>query len=321
MDVENTTNTNGYNIMAINQGSQPVFDFIFKSKTVDENSHEDLCKICLSAGSDQTNPLVSLCKCTGGMSFAHYECLKRWMSTKLAKKENDKKTVTSYNIKSYNCEICKFPYPFRFSVNNTKGNTIYDLIEIVRPTDKSYIILESLNQLKDNNNLKSIHVIILEDEKITLGRGHESDVRINDISVSRQHAVLIFDSNTGKITIRDLKSKFGTLALIKNDLKIKEKKIQLQIGRTLLECGLISTGEYERIKKSKADKKNQFQQPQFNLQTQSMNQSSFPTYSNNGPNGQEFALNQNNEFHQDINEHENLSQHFEEEDKNLNKKK
>jgi len=135
-----------------------------------------------------------------------------------------KKTVTSYNIKSYNCEICKFPYPFRFSVNNTKGDIIYDLIEIVRPSDKSYIILESLNQLKDNNNLKSIHVIILEDEKITLGRGHESDVRINDISVSRQHAVLIFDSNTGKITIRDLKSKFGTLALIKNDLKIKEKK-------------------------------------------------------------------------------------------------
>jgi len=63
---------------------------------------------------------------------------------------------------------------------------------------KSFIILESLNQVKDNNNVKSIHVIILDGQKITLGRGHEADVRINDISVSRQHAVLIYDPNTKK---------------------------------------------------------------------------------------------------------------------------
>jgi len=33
------------------------------------------------------------------------------MSTKLSIKENEKKTVTSYNMKSFNCEICKTPYP------------------------------------------------------------------------------------------------------------------------------------------------------------------------------------------------------------------
>ena len=42
-------------------------------------------------------------------------------------------------------------------------NINFDIIEYKRPTDKNYIILESLNQLKDNNNYKSIQVITLEE--------------------------------------------------------------------------------------------------------------------------------------------------------------
>jgi hypothetical protein len=48
-------------------------------------------------------------------------------------------------------------------------NTFYDIIDYVRPENKNYIILESLNQLKDNNNYKSIQVITLEEnEKIIM---------------------------------------------------------------------------------------------------------------------------------------------------------
>lgn len=102
--------------------------------------------------------------------------------------------------------------------------------------------MESLNQKKDNNNLKSIHVITFEEqEKVTLGRGHESDVRINDISVSRLHAVLQYIN--GEIRIRDLKSKFGSLVLVKKELKIKNKKINLQIGRTYIETFVIPNKE------------------------------------------------------------------------------
>jgi len=134
----------------------------------------------------------------------------------------------------------------RFSV----GNNIYDLIDIERPKQKNYIILESLNQMKDNNNIKSIHVINLDEQsKIIMGRGHESDVRINDISVSRSHAILTFLN--GRIRIRDLKSKFGTLVLIKKDLLILEKKIQLQISRTYLETCSKSYKDYEKNLKMK----------------------------------------------------------------------
>jgi len=46
-----------------------------------------------------------------------------------------------------------------------------------------------------------------------------------------------------------LKSKFGTLALLKKNLLVKDRKIHLQIGRTYVEAGLINVKDYERIKK------------------------------------------------------------------------
>jgi plasmid maintenance system killer protein len=86
------------------------------------------------------------------------------MATKLSYKENEKKTVFSYNMKSFNCEICKTPYPLRFKFDNK----LYDMIDSARP-QKNYIVLESLNQMKDGNNYKSIHVVTLnEDERIIL---------------------------------------------------------------------------------------------------------------------------------------------------------
>jgi len=132
-------------------------------------------------------------------------------------------------MKSFNCEICKTPYPLRFK----SGNNYFDLIDSERPNE-NYIVLESLNQLKDNNNYKSIHVLTLkEGEKIIMGRGHDSDVRINDISVSRTHSCLMLSK--GKIYLTDYKSKFGTLVLMQRPVQIQDSKLFLQIGRTLTE--------------------------------------------------------------------------------------
>jgi len=65
-----------------------------------------------------------------------------------------------------------------------------------------------------------------------LGRGHEADIRISDISVSRLHAKIYLDDN--KYIIEDLNSKFGTLVLATDPIEIKEENKVLQIGRTLI---------------------------------------------------------------------------------------
>ena len=253
IDIDLPPNSNSdYNIESINMNSQPVFNFIFQAKQCESiNEDENLCKICYGNSNESSNPLVHLCNCQGGIRFAHYFCIKKWMETKLVIKENEKKTVKSFNIKAFNCEICKVPYPFSFRIDN--NNERFDLIEIERP-ENDYIILESLNQVKENSNIKSIHVIQLTDDCITIGRGHESDVRINDISVSRSHAKLQYDKNSGRLLLRDLKSKFGTLVLLKKPLTIKERKIHLQIGRTYIEASLMGMKEFEKLKKEKRTK-------------------------------------------------------------------
>jgi hypothetical protein len=48
-------------------------------------------------------------------------------------------------------------------------NMEFDIIDLLRPQSKNYIILESLNQLKEKNNYKSIQVITLkENERILM---------------------------------------------------------------------------------------------------------------------------------------------------------
>ena len=245
-----------YDIDNLNINTPPVFNFLYEAKDsndfIDIPQDEKICKICYDGLNEENNPLVHLCKCNGGLRFSHFECIKKWMQMKLVIKQNEKGSVFSYNIKSFNCEICKTPYPFKFIINRTKK--IFELIDLQKPQNCNYIILESLNQMKDNCNIKSIHIIKLENDVI-LGRGHESDVRINDISVSRAHAKLSYNAEDGTLLIRDLKSKFGTLILIKKPLVIKQKKIHLQIGRTYFEAWLMNMAEYEKWKKEKKIKK------------------------------------------------------------------
>ena len=78
------------------------------------NTINEMCKICLMSTDDIYNPLVNLCKCSGTMQFIHFQCVKQWIDTKLKIKENSKKTVSSYNIKGFNCEICRTPFPCNF---------------------------------------------------------------------------------------------------------------------------------------------------------------------------------------------------------------
>ena len=96
------------------------------------------------------------------------------------------------------------------------------------------MILESLTYVKNKKNYKNIYVIKLTGDDITIGRNNKNDIIDTDISMSRFHAVLKFNKETGNITLEN-KSKYGTLVLVKNNIKLSDnKKIYLQIGRTFI---------------------------------------------------------------------------------------
>jgi len=108
----------------------------------------------------------------------------------------------------------------------------YSLAEIDKPTTGNYILLESL--IHERNSSRMANVIIPQEGKevFKLGRGHEADIRITDISVSRFHAQL----RCGKdgYYIEDNNSKFGTLAMV-SKVEVAPNLIRaVQVGRTIV---------------------------------------------------------------------------------------
>jgi len=74
----------------------------------------------------------------------------------------------------------------------------------------------------DKNTSRNIHMLTVTQNKseFKLGRGHESEVRINDISVSRCHAII--KCKKDGFYIEDNLSKFGTIVLLKDRMKLAE---------------------------------------------------------------------------------------------------
>lgn len=131
-----------------------------------------------------------------------------------------------YNFEKFECEVCKTEFPGyvdAFGVHR-------ELLELELPSE-NYIMLEGACEKE-----KSIMIIQnTPPEGIKLGRGHECEIRITDISVSRKHAHI---RSIGKdFYIFDNKSKFGTLIRENGPLsfELKREKKAIQVGRTIFE--------------------------------------------------------------------------------------
>jgi pSer/pThr/pTyr-binding forkhead associated (FHA) protein len=69
-----------------------------------------------------------------------------------------------------------------------------------------------------------------ETKCVKLGRGHQCDIILDDISVSRGHSEIFFKKNN--FFIRDSESKFGTLVEMRENKEIIDD-LKIQCGRTV----------------------------------------------------------------------------------------
>lgn len=66
-----------------------------------------------------------------------------------------------------------------------------------------------------------------------IGRGQDCDLKISDISVSRNHCQILFIN--GKFWLQDSGSKFGTLVLARSPAEVlPNTTVGVQVGRTLM---------------------------------------------------------------------------------------
>ena len=88
---------------------------------------------------------------------------------------------------------------------------------------------------RENYEVTGCYILdMAEQQEFKIGRGHGSDVRLQDISVSRNHAKIYLED--GKFYLEDLGSKFGSLLLMKNPIPLcgEYSEISIQVGRTLM---------------------------------------------------------------------------------------
>ena len=198
----------------------------------EENQKYKICRICYLEEETIDNPLIQPCICSGSMKYIHLECLKHWLNTSIFIKIDGNKDSFIYLYKTPECELCKT----KFTDYIRHNGRLYEILDFKSDFD-SYLVIESLTL--DKNGNKYIYVVNLDlpDNKINVGRGHNCNLLLSDISVSRLHCIFNIDKMAKKIILQDNNSKFGTLVLVqtKNIIMSLELKLYIQIGRTYLE--------------------------------------------------------------------------------------
>ena len=179
------------------------------------------CRICFLTNSDEENPLISPCKCSGSMKNIHYLCLKKCIEIKIIKKFEE--NYKFYSWKSFSCEICKSEYPKYIRIKDS----LFSLVDL-EINYSSYVTCDYTlyDDLKKKTFRKGILIFKINDENdediITVGRSQNNKIKLKDISVSRSHCNFVKKNN--KLYIVDKGSKFGTLIYLNNSMNITPTK-------------------------------------------------------------------------------------------------
>ena len=188
------------------------------------------CRICYLEEETEINPLIQPCLCSGSLKYIHLECLRKWIGTRNWTQIENNENVCIYLIKEVDCELCKNKLPDYIR----HKNKLYKIIDF-KIDFKNYISFENLTLDKQKN--KFIYIVNLDKKKeIKIGRGHEANIILSDISVSRVHCILnVYNKN---VYLQNNEAKYGTLVLVQTQRLniIDNVELNLQIGRSFINC-------------------------------------------------------------------------------------
>jgi len=205
----------------INKNSEMVFD------SAPQIKDKRKCRFCECY-------YVSLCQCR---QEVHFTCFKNKLNAKANSFENTKKTVKTHKLEDFYCKKCMIPYPIKFRIEENNFRDIFDLFNFGKIPYLNYIMLESLgHKNKDGGYQKTVYIIKLTEDVIKIGRNKDNDVIIDDPSIKDFHAEIKFNKINKKILFENKSDKPDVAVLIKKPLKMNNKKIHLQCGRTFFEA-------------------------------------------------------------------------------------
>jgi hypothetical protein len=184
---------------------------------------QSICRICLSEGQTEDNPLIAPCDCAGSVRYLHLECLQEWLRTRLDADRSA--SVNTYHWRSVDCELCKASLPMVIRLAGKPRA----LVEINK-SGSPFIVLEETCR-RDRSDLHVVSVPV--GVAVSIGRSPQCGIVLNDVSVSREHCLLRLGPEGFRV--EDLRSKFGTLRRLEGSAPLIEgPPLFLQASRTLV---------------------------------------------------------------------------------------
>ena len=199
------------------------------------------CRLCYQTESSISDPLISPCKCSGSMKYIHLSCLKNSIKLKYHKKSEAYYDI--FLFQNYSCEICLSMYP-KYIVYKTQ---VYYLIDIDFDKFENYALCDLTQYVDSNQKISHFGYLMFKIEdnmELSLGRKKNNHIKLKDISVSRNHCLIMKKDNN--LLIKDLRSKFGTMRYINNYLEINLQKegTKLLTGKHELEFMLVKSWSF-----------------------------------------------------------------------------
>lgn len=161
--------------------------------------------------------------------------LKKWVS-RFSTSVNTVNSPVCLHLRKFDCELCKVSFPTQLRIK-TSGNstTVLPLFRIPRPKFP-YMVLVPI----EGEYASKMGQIVVSfggtNTPVCIGRGHNSDIRLGEISVSRAHAQLqhCYHNSAYQVCLLDMKSKFGSLVEFVRPMRLGKEYLSVQIGKTLI---------------------------------------------------------------------------------------
>ena len=222
------------NLMMDRKYQDKLFDVTDQVDKEVDTEEENICRYCLQENICEDlidDLLIRPCKCKGSGQNVHLFCLREWIKRKILSENNN--SVITYNWKQLECEVCKTNWPMMIRYKSD----IRRLINVEKP-DQPYILIEKISKDEENAHKMSAMSLLLGNtsKDIVIGRGGQSDLKLEDISISRMHCKVKFCDN--QFVLVDNNSKFGTLIELLGPQRLSFQKEAIQFGRSVFSFAL-----------------------------------------------------------------------------------
>lgn len=212
------------------------------------------CRICLGDALDEApgvevSPMIQApCHCKGSNGTVHISCLERWLATRCGL-EDLRRDGQYFSFNPPCCEVCKTELPVAVSVNAGLETEQVSLLPALPSIAPPFIVLSMPRSKAKPFGERYIFAPSQNDTELKIGRSHDAQLRVKDVSVSRIHATVTLTN--GAFVLKDNGAKFQTaIQPAKSQIRLPpiqackldhlDTASKVQVGRTVLDMMLLS---------------------------------------------------------------------------------